>query len=232
MKRVLGYFTVASLTVAMAVVVALTTGHMLVQTAWADDVYGRIRGTVTDSAGASMTGVEVVVTNTNTGIAKTTRTGASGEYEFLNLPAPGTYSIVVQQQGFKTYRANVIHLGLNQTLVLDISLELGSVSETVLVEADKPQVEQASMQLTNTISSTTITQLPLNGRNYIFLQQGTAEQLPGKWQRLQRSATELAFGATESRRHRRSQARDQHDQPGIWTQLRCDLECRHQIGNQ
>jgi len=175
MKRVLGYFTVASLTVAMAVVVALTTGHMLVQTAWADDVYGRIRGTVTDSAGASMTGVEVVVTNTNTGIAKTTRTGASGEYEFLNLPAPGTYSIVVQQQGFKTYRANVIHLGLNQTLVLDISLELGSVSETVLVEADKPQVEQASMQLTNTISSTTITQLPLNGRNYIFLQQ----TLPG-----------------------------------------------------
>src|SRR6516162_2872243 len=157
------------------VVIALALNPRLVGTAWADDVYGRIRGTVTDSAGASMAGVEVVVTNTNTGITKTARTGASGEYEFVNLPAPGTYSIVVQQQGFKSFHATAIHLELNQVLVLNIPLEIGSVSETVLVEANVLQVESASMQLTNTIDSTTVTELPLNGRNYIFLQQ----TLPG-----------------------------------------------------
>ena len=59
MKRALRFVTFASLAVSLAVVVTLAPGQMLVQTAWADDVYGRIRGTVTDSTGAIVTGVEV-----------------------------------------------------------------------------------------------------------------------------------------------------------------------------
>jgi hypothetical protein len=175
MKRVLWGGTVLPLVVSLAVVLGLTLSPVTVQTAWADDVYGRIRGTVTDSAGAVMAGVEVTATNSGTGLVKTTKTGASGEYEFLQLAAPGTYSVAAQEKGFKSFRANDIHVGLNQTYLLNISLEVGTVSETVIVEAEKAQVEQTSMQLTNTISSTTITDLPLNGRNWIFLQQ----TLPG-----------------------------------------------------
>jgi len=155
----------------LALIFASLLGLVAVQPSFADDVYGKIRGQALDSAGGVMVGVEVTATNVDTQISKTTKTGASGEYEFLQLAAPGNYTISAQQAGFKTFRANAIHLELNQIYVLNIRLEIGAVSESVVVEANRTQVEATSMQLGRDIDATTIVNLPLNGRNWVLLQQ-------------------------------------------------------------
>src|SRR6267154_2321887 len=159
----------------LVLVFALLFGVIAAQPTLADDVYGRIRGVAVDSAGGTLVGIEVTATNVDTQVSKTTKTGASGEFEFLQLAAPGNYTVTAQQKGFKTFRANAIHLDLNQIFVLNVKLEVGSLSESVIVEANQTQVETTSMQLGRDIDSTTIENLPLNGRNWILLQQ----TLPG-----------------------------------------------------
>jgi len=159
----------------LVLVFALLFGLIAAQPTLGDDVYGRIRGVAVDSAGGTLVGIEVTATNVDTQVSKTTKTGASGEFEFLQLAAPGNYTVTAQQKGFKTFRANAIHLDLNQIFVLNVKLEVGSLSESVIVEANQTQVETTSMQLGRDIDSTTIENLPLNGRNWILLQQ----TLPG-----------------------------------------------------
>jgi hypothetical protein len=148
---------------------------LLMPVAQADDVYARIRGIVTDAAGGAMSGVEVTATSVQTGISKQTRTGANGEYEFIQLAAPGDYVVAVQHSGFRSFRAENIHLEVAQIYVQNIHLELGPISETVTVEANAVQVEQSSMQLTSNINAKSLVDLPLIGRNVITLQQ----TLPG-----------------------------------------------------
>ena len=156
-------------------VLAFSLSLLVVSKVQADDVYARIRGTVMDAAGGAIAGVEVTATNTQTGIKKETKSGANGEYEFIQLAAPGTYDVSVQRTGFRTFRAENIHLGVTQIYVLNISLELGTVSETVTVEANQAQVELSSMQLTSNLNVRSLVDLPLIGRNAITLQQ----TLPG-----------------------------------------------------
>jgi hypothetical protein len=156
-------------------VLAFSLSLLVVSKVQADDVYAKIRGTVVDAAGGAVAGVEVVATNTQTGIKKETKSGSNGEYEFIQLAAPGTYDVTVQRTGFRSFRAEKIHLDLSQIYVLNINLELGTVSETVTVEANQAQVEQSSMQLTSNLNVRSLVDLPLIGRNAITLQQ----TLPG-----------------------------------------------------
>jgi len=141
----------------------------------ADDLYCRIRGVVNDSSGGAVANVQVTATNVDTGIAKTVTSGPDGGYEFLQLAAPGNYSVQAEQKGFKTYRVGAIQLKLNQIYVLNIALELGAVTENVIVKADQTQVETTSIQLGRDIGADTVVDLPLNGRNWVQLQQ----TLPG-----------------------------------------------------
>jgi len=143
--------------------------------AFADDLYGRIRGVVNDSSGAAVAGVQVTATNVDTGVAKTVISGSDGSYEFLQLAAPGNYSVQAEQKGFKTYRVDAIELKLNQIYVLNVALEVGVVTESILVRADQAQVETTSIQLGRNIDASTVVDLPLNGRNWVQLQQ----TLPG-----------------------------------------------------
>src|SRR5258708_4930993 len=76
--------------------------------AFADDLYGRIRGVVSDSKGGAIVGVQVTATNLDTGIAKTVTSGADGSFEFLQLAAPATYSVQAEVKGFKTYHVDAI----------------------------------------------------------------------------------------------------------------------------
>lgn len=165
----------ASLKGFAGLILAFSLSLLVVSNVQADDVYAKIRGTVADAAGGAVAGVEVVATNTQTGIQKVSKSGTTGEYEFIQLAAPGTYDVSVQRNGFRTFRAEKIHLDVAQIYVLDIHLELGTVSETVTVEANQAQVEQSSMQLTSNLNVRSLVDLPLIGRNVITLQQ----TLPG-----------------------------------------------------
>jgi len=139
-----------------------------------DELYGRIRGVVTDPAGGVLPGVQVRLTNTGTNVTRELTSDPDGAFLFINL-APGTYSLGVVKSGFKTFQVSSIRVQPNDTYIQNVTLELGTVAETIEVAANQAQVEQTSMQLTATIDSKTITELPLNGRNWVTLQQ----TLPG-----------------------------------------------------
>src|SRR5208337_2517875 len=110
-----------------ALLLALPIGIMAVSQVRADELYGRIRGTITDPSGAVIAGAQVTATNSGTGISKQVTSGADGSYEFLQLQAPATYSISVRQSGFKQFEAQNIHLELNQVFALPVKLELGAL---------------------------------------------------------------------------------------------------------
>jgi hypothetical protein len=137
----------------------------------ADELYGRIRGVVTDPSGAVVPGAAVTAVNVGTGIAKQTESAADGAYEFIQLATPSIYNVKVEARGFKTFEADGIQLRLTQIYVLNVALEVGTVTQEVVVEAQPAQVEATSMQLGTRITASAIVDLPLNGRNWVDLQQ-------------------------------------------------------------
>lgn len=139
------------------------------------ELTGSIRGVVTDPSGAVIPKAQVKATNVLTGISSQTLLANDGSFEFLHLQAPAVYAVVAQASGFKNFEARDIHLALNQIYVLNVALEVGSVSQQVVVEAAATQVEQTSMQLGVDLTSRDVTELPLIGRNWVTLQ----ETLPG-----------------------------------------------------
>jgi len=167
MKRVLnGVAGLLCLSMAMILICGLTS---FVAPAKADNLYARIQGTVTDPTGAALNGVKLTATNVGTNISYEAQTKADGNFVFLNLPI-GTYRVIATSSGFRTYTATGITLVLDQVYVLDIKMELGQISETVTVEANKVQVETANTQLGTVVNGETIVDMPLNGRNWTQLQ--------------------------------------------------------------
>ena len=140
-----------------------------VQTARAD-VYGRIRGRITDPSGGVVPKATIVATNMETGISTQTFSGSDGNYEFLQLAAPALYNISAEAPGFKKMEIDGIELNQTEIFVENLQLQLGSVSETVTVsEKANAQVETTSIELGTTINSTEIVNTPLNGRSYVDL---------------------------------------------------------------
>jgi hypothetical protein len=154
---------------ALAFVLAFTFAGVA-QVAQADNLYATIRGQVLDQTKAAIPGAQVTATNTGTNVARTVTSQADGSYEFINLVV-GTYNLTVTKDGFQTYVATGISLVVNQIYVLNPTLQVGAKSTTVTVEAAKVQVETTSMQLGSTIEAPTIVDMPLNGRNWVQLQQ-------------------------------------------------------------
>ena len=140
----------------------------------ADNLYGSIRGTVTDQAAGSLPDASVTATNVATGVTYHVATSKDGTYNFLQLPV-GDYTLKVEKSGFRTYIATKIHLDTNQVSSMDVKMALGAVTSEITVQANAAHVETSSIQLTSTISSDMITELPLIGRNWVTLQQ----TLPG-----------------------------------------------------
>jgi hypothetical protein len=153
-----------------AFVLGSVIGLFAISQVRADDIYGRIRGTVTDPTGSVIPGAPVTATNVATGVARSVKTGSAGNYEFANLAAPAVYTITVEQTGFKRFHASGIQLALNQIYVLDVRLELGTATQLVTVEAEPSQVETTSMELGARITGSAVVDLPLNGRDWIELQ--------------------------------------------------------------
>src|SRR6267378_2588714 len=168
MKRVLrgGNLLPLSLSVIAIAVLVLS---FLSQPAKADNLYARIQGTVTDPTGAVLAGVKLTATNVGTNISYATESQADGHFVFLNLPN-GTYRVTATSSGFRTYTATGITLVLDQVYVLPIKMELGQISEQVLVEANNVQVETSNTQLGTVINGDTIVDMPLAGRNWTQLQ--------------------------------------------------------------
>lgn len=132
-------------------------------TAVAQSTQGTITGVVTDGSGSVIPGVEVTITNTNTGVITRTRTNDEGVYNVTSInPAP--YVIEARVQGFKT-QSQQATLQAAQTLRLDATLELGDVAETVEVSADAALLTRESPEVSTSISAAELPNLPLADRS-------------------------------------------------------------------
>lgn len=159
-----------SLLLSSLVVLVLVVSPLAVQPARADNLYARIQGVVSDPTGAVLTGVKLTATNVGTNISYEAETKSDGGFVFLNLPI-GTYKVTATTTGFRTFTATGITLVLDQVYALNISMELGQISEQVVVEATNVQVETVNTQLGTVINGDTIRDMPLIGRNWVNLQQ-------------------------------------------------------------
>ncbi|HEV2383236.1 MAG TPA: carboxypeptidase-like regulatory domain-containing protein [Terriglobia bacterium] len=150
---------------------AMLAALLVASGARADNLYGTIRGTVTDATGAVVPSATVTVTNEGTGISRTVTSQSDGAFDVENLLAPATYTISIERDGFRKSVSNSVHLDVNQVYVANTALEVGTTATQVTVEANPAQINTTSMQLGTTIGASTIADLPLNGRNWIQLQQ-------------------------------------------------------------
>src|SRR5207244_10418808 len=124
----------------------------------------QINGVVRDPSGAVLPGVEITATQTDTGIIRSAVTNETGEYALPNL-AVGPYKIEAALPGFRTYVQTGIVLQVSTNPNMNITLELGQVSEQVEVQANASLVETRSVGVGQVIENQRILQLPLNGRN-------------------------------------------------------------------
>lgn len=131
---------------------------------------GTIKGFVTDPAGLAVPNAPVTVTNTATGAAIKTTTNEAGVYEVRALNA-GTYTIEVSAVGFRTYVNRDVTLYTNQTLGIDVKLEVGEQKQTVTVESVAPLVNTQEGRLQDVVTGAEVNNLPLNGRNIYALMQ-------------------------------------------------------------
>ena len=152
--------------------------------AFAVDVNGRIKGTVTDPAGAVVPNAQVVATNQATGVRFTTTSQTDGGYQFQQLPV-GTYTVTASASGFNNFSATGIVINIDQEYVEAIQLNVGGGNETVSVQADAVQVNTTDMQLNNIVNSAQMVDLPLIGRNFTNLEttlpgvQGSSDRFGG-----------------------------------------------------
>jgi Carboxypeptidase regulatory-like domain len=126
-------------------------------------VTSMISGTVTDSKGSVVPGAQVIVTNTDTNIVHPAQTKDDGSYAVPLLPV-GTYKIEVQKEGFEKYVQSGIVLQLNTNPAMNVVLQIGSVMQTVEVQADAAMVETQSTGVGQVIQPEQVVDLPLNDR--------------------------------------------------------------------
>ena len=151
----------------------------------AQDSRGQIQGRVTDPSGATVASISVRATNRATNISTAVTTSNSGDF-LLPFLAPGTYEVTVEAQGFKKWVQRGVGVQVNDRITLNVSLEVGSLAETVSVSADAPLVDAASASLGTVIDQRRVLDLPLKDGNPIMLTSlspGVMNLSTGGWSR-------------------------------------------------
>ncbi len=123
---------------------------------------GTITGTVADPAGAVVAGVPIEIRNTETGVVSRAASSATGNYTLTQLPA-GQYELSVTVPGFKKYVRQSLTVGVAQTFRVDVVLEVGSNTESVTVTEAAPLLKTESGELSHTVSTNTMNNLPVLG---------------------------------------------------------------------
>ncbi len=128
----------------------------------------RLSGVVNDSSGAVVSGVRVTVTNAGTGERRTVDTDEGGLYT-VPLLEPGKYEISTTKEGFRSLSRSGIELHVNESLRVDLRIEVGAVTESIQVEASQVALQTATSDLGQIVENRQVVDLPLNGRNTIAL---------------------------------------------------------------
>jgi hypothetical protein len=139
-----------------------------------------ILGTVTDPTGAAVPNATITITNMDTGFVRATTSNGTGNYSAPELPN-GRYQVKVEASGFKTYEQTDITLNVSETVRVDAALTIGSVGQSITVQANALQVQSETSDVSQTITSNQIENLATNGRNILQLTTlvpGAASNMP------------------------------------------------------
>ncbi|HXB69469.1 MAG TPA: carboxypeptidase regulatory-like domain-containing protein [Candidatus Acidoferrales bacterium] len=150
------------LTLALCALVALCATPMFGQT------LGEITGRVADPSGAGVPGATITLTSVSTNGVRVTASTSSGDYAFPAV-APGFYNIRTEHPGFKSAASNNVEVQVQQTVRLDVDLQVGQVSESVEVSARADLLQSENASIGTVIDNKGVTELPLNGRSYLNL---------------------------------------------------------------
>jgi hypothetical protein len=141
---------------------------MTVEFAGAQDIFGRISGTVLDSSGAVVPNTKITITNEATMLSRAVTADGNGFYVASDLSA-GTYSVATEQKGFKSTKRTGNDLAAGGHLTVDFHLEIGAATETIDVVAIGESVNTTSGEIARTVDSRQVQNLALNTRNYMQL---------------------------------------------------------------
>jgi hypothetical protein len=137
-------------------------------TVCAQSATGQITGSVKDATGAVVPGATVTVISELTGSKRETITGKAGDYVIPLLPV-SVYTLTAQLQGFRAAKRTGIRLNVDQVVRVDLDLQTGELTETVEVQASSVALDSETASVGQVISEKQITDLPLNGRNFLSL---------------------------------------------------------------
>ncbi len=149
---------------ACRVLAALLLIVALVPVGRAQTTSGTILGTLTEQTGAVLPNTQVRLTNTATSDTRVTNTNQAGFYQFVNVP-PGTYDLTVTKQGFKTLHQGPVSLQVEGSLQINLAMQVGSQTQTVIVSARTPLLQAETTSLGAVVDQRETNEIPLNGRN-------------------------------------------------------------------
>src|SRR5579859_2701810 len=129
-------------------------------------VSGTIVGTVHDPSGAAIPGTAVTLRHLDTNQTRESNTNEAGAFTFAALP-PGHYKVSTARPGFKSAITSDIDLQIDQTARVDLTLEVGQISEEVTVSAAAALLETDTATMGQVIAEKPVNDLPLNGRNFL-----------------------------------------------------------------
>src|SRR5258708_20411965 len=141
---------------AIAFFAALT---LATSTSYAQAITGDVIGTVYDATGAGVPNASVTVENVATGVKATTTTDQSGGNRVSNL-LPGTYNLNVTAKGFTAASVKNLNVDMNRAVTANVTLQVGSTTETVEVNAAAVQIDTTTAQVQNTFDPKTVADLP------------------------------------------------------------------------
>jgi len=156
-------------------------GLLLVYSLAAIAQTAQIGGRILDPSGAAVPGALVTLKSTTTGLERAIESNSAGLYTFAQL-APGTYDLAVKRSGFKPVVQTGVTVAVDQRATLDVTLQVGAVSEQVEVRAAVSRLNTVEASQGQVIDNQRIVEMPLNGRNYIdlaLMSGGAVQSAPG-----------------------------------------------------
>lgn len=157
--------------------VALLCPLLVVLSAQAQQDQGTITGTVTDPTGAAVPGASVTVSEIDTGFTQTRTSDKSGVFTVAPLKI-GVYEVKASAPGFSAVEQSDLHLHAQERFAVTLQLKVGSATETVNVSTEGAQMQTEESSTGQVVSTKTIDETALNGRNYLYIAQLTAGVLP------------------------------------------------------
>jgi hypothetical protein len=148
--------------------VLLFISVLVVPLSFAQTNTGDISGTVTDQSGAVVPGCALTLTDQATGATRKAVSDSDGNFSFRQVSV-GTYTITTSKEGFKTVSQKDVAVHVASVTTATLKLPIGAAGETVNVEASGVELNTENGEVGNTVGSNQVSQLPLNGRNFIEL---------------------------------------------------------------